>query len=126
MTLPAAHPTAKPGALAAAPLDVEALRKDFPALAQLAYGKPLVYLDNAATTQKPQAVIDAVTKFYAEDCANVHRGVHLLSQRATDVCDRARLTVIDRDRCDAPVLEKIYFFTIGRKLRFGFEARSRC
>jgi cysteine desulfurase/selenocysteine lyase len=93
MTLPAIHGTSKAGAPAIETLDVAALRKDFPALAQLAYGKPLVYLDNAATTQKPQAVIDAVVRFYAEDCANVHRGVHLLSQRATDVCDRARLTV---------------------------------
>jgi cysteine desulfurase/selenocysteine lyase len=93
MTLPAIHGTSKAGALAVETLDVAALRKDFPALAQRAYGKPLVYLDNAATTQKPQAVIDAVVRFYAEDCANVHRGVHLLSQRATDVCDRARLTV---------------------------------
>ena len=93
MTLPAAHPTAKPGALAVEPLDVAALRKDFPALAQQVYGKPLVYLDNAATTQKPQAVIDAVVRYYAEDCANVHRGVHLLSQRATEVCERSRLTV---------------------------------
>ncbi|MGE5358934.1 MAG: aminotransferase class V-fold PLP-dependent enzyme, partial [Bacteroidales bacterium] len=56
-------------------LDVEAIRRDFPALHQLVHGKPLVYLDNAATTQKPQAVIDAITRFYAHDNANVHRGV---------------------------------------------------
>ena len=93
MTLRAAHPRSNAGALAAGPLDAAALRKDFPALAQQVYGKPLVYLDNAATTQKPQAVIDAVVRYYAEDCANVHRGVHLLSQRATEVCDRSRLTV---------------------------------
>jgi cysteine desulfurase/selenocysteine lyase len=57
------------------------------------HGKPLVYLDNAATTQKPQAVIDAVSRFYAQDNANVHRGVHALSQRATDAFEAARARV---------------------------------
>jgi len=74
-------------------LDVEAVRADFPALDQQAYGKPLVYLDNAATTQKPRSVIEAVRSFYERDCANVHRGVHLLSQRATVAYENARTAV---------------------------------
>ena len=77
----------------AARLDVEALRADFPALHQEVHGKPLVYLDNAATTQKPRAVIDAVNAFYESDCANVHRGVHVLSQRATVAYERARTAI---------------------------------
>ena len=75
------------------PLDVAALRRDFPALHQTVHGKPLVYLDNAATSQTPLAVIDAMRKFYLEDCANVHRGVHELSQRATDDYEGARTAV---------------------------------
>ncbi len=75
------------------PLDVAALRRDFPALHQTVHGKPLVYLDNAATSQTPLAVIDALRKFYLEDCANVHRGVHELSQRATDDYEGARTAV---------------------------------
>ena len=74
-------------------LDVERIRADFPALHQEVHGRPLVYLDNAATTQKPQQVIDTVTHFYEHDCANVHRGVHLLSQRATVAYEKARTTI---------------------------------
>jgi cysteine desulfurase/selenocysteine lyase len=70
-------------AVAPNPFDVEALRRDFPLLNQEVHGRPLVYLDNAATTQKPRAVIDAVNRYYAHDNANVHRGVHTLSERAT-------------------------------------------
>jgi len=77
----------------AAALDIARIRADFPALHQSAHGKPLVYLDNAATTQKPRAVIDAVTAFYERDCSNVHRGVHLLSQRATAAYESARTAV---------------------------------
>jgi cysteine desulfurase/selenocysteine lyase len=73
-----------------ATLDVQKIRADFPALHQAAHGRPLVYLDNAATTQKPRAVIDAIRRYYEEDNANVHRGVHLLSQRATDAYEDAR------------------------------------
>ncbi len=73
--------------------DVARWRGDFPALHQEIHGKPLVYLDNAATAQKPRAVIDAVRRFYENDCANVHRGVHLLSARATDAYEHARTTV---------------------------------
>ncbi len=76
-----------------AALDVERIRADFPALHQEVHGRPLVYLDNAATTQKPRRVIDAVSRFYEYDCANVHRGVHLLSQRATVAYERARTTI---------------------------------
>lgn len=72
---------------------VEKVRKDFPGLQQEVYGKPLVYLDNAATTQKPTRVIEALTRFYAEDCSNVHRGVHLLSSRATEQYEAARKKV---------------------------------
>jgi cysteine desulfurase/selenocysteine lyase len=77
----------------AAGLDVERVRRDFPALHQEAHGRPLVYLDNAATTQKPLPVIDAVRTFYEKDCSNVHRGVHLLSQRATVAYENARTTI---------------------------------
>jgi len=76
-----------------ATLDVDQVRADFPALHQEAHGHPLVYLDNAATTQKPLAVIEAVRTFYERDCSNVHRGVHLLSQRATVAYEQARTTI---------------------------------
>ena len=74
-------------------LNVTAIRQDFPILRQRIHGKPLVYLDNAATTQKPQAVIDRLTRYYAEENANVHRGVHWLSERATEVYEEARATL---------------------------------
>jgi cysteine desulfurase / selenocysteine lyase len=68
---------------AAGVFDVERIRQDFPILHQRVHGRPLVYLDNAATSQKPLSVIDAERNFYLHDCANVHRGVHELSERAT-------------------------------------------
>jgi cysteine desulfurase/selenocysteine lyase len=71
-------------------LDVERLREDFPILSQLVRGKPLVYLDNAATSQKPRPVIEAVTRFYSSENANIHRGVHFLSERATLAYDAVR------------------------------------
>ena len=77
----------------APPLDAARLRADFPILSRPVHGRPLVYLDNAATTQKPRAVIDAVSSYYEELNANVHRGVHLLSERATRAYDDARATV---------------------------------
>ena len=77
----------------AAGLDPVALRRDFPALQQEINGKPLVYLDNAATSQKPRAVIDAVARYYREDNANVHRGIHELSRRATVAYEHARAKV---------------------------------
>ena len=75
------------------PYDVERIRAEFPILARPVHGKPLVYLDNAATTQKPRAVLEAVRRYYEEDNANVHRGVHLLSERATRAHDAARAKV---------------------------------
>lgn len=71
-------------------LDVQRVRADFPILKQLVHGKPLVYLDNAATAQKPQAVIDAEVRYYTTDNANVHRGLHTLSERATEAYEAAR------------------------------------
>jgi cysteine desulfurase / selenocysteine lyase len=76
-----------------AALDVDRIRRDFPILDQRIHGKKLVYLDNAATSQKPQAVIDAIVHYYQHDNANVHRGVHTLSVRATEAHDEARETV---------------------------------
>lgn len=70
--------------------DAARLREELPILHQTVHGRPLVYLDNAATTQKPRAVIDALVDYYERDNANIHRGVHLLSQRATDAYERAR------------------------------------
>ncbi|MDQ7000796.1 MAG: cysteine desulfurase [Mariprofundus sp.] len=70
--------------------DIEKIRGDFPILNQEIYGKPLAYLDNAATTQKPQCVIDTVTRYYEHDNANEHRGVHALSERATADYEAAR------------------------------------
>ena len=70
--------------------DVARIREDFPILKELVHGKPLVYLDNAATTQKPQAVIDALVNYYMTENSNVHRGVHTLSQLATDAYEGAR------------------------------------
>src|SRR5437762_11040829 len=76
--------------LKSAEFDILEIRREFPALHQKVHGKPLVYLDNAATTQKPKAVIDAVIQFYRSDCSNVHRAVHALSDRATNAYDAAR------------------------------------
>ena len=70
--------------------DVDKVREDFPVLKQRIHGKPLVYLDNAATAQKPFAVIDAIRKFHEVDCANIHRGVHELSQRSTAAYEETR------------------------------------
>jgi cysteine desulfurase/selenocysteine lyase len=72
------------------PFDLERIRADFPILRRRIRGKPLVYLDNAATSQKPQSVIDAVTRFYTAENANIHRGVHYLSERATAAYDLVR------------------------------------
>lgn len=74
-------------------LDIEAVRADFPALDQSVHGHPLVYLDSAASTQRPRAVLDAVNSYYMEDNANVHRGIHELSRRATESYEGARTRV---------------------------------
>jgi cysteine desulfurase / selenocysteine lyase len=73
--------------------DAEQVRRDFPILQQTVHGKPLVYLDNAATAQKPRVVIDALTTYYLTGNANIHRGVHLLAERATSEYERGRDTV---------------------------------
>jgi cysteine desulfurase/selenocysteine lyase len=91
----------------AAAFDVQKIRRDFPILNQRIHGKPLVYLDNAATTQKPQAVIDAMVRSYAEDNANIHRGVHLLSERATRAYEDARIKV--QKFLNAPDLREVIF-----------------
>ncbi|MDR6571219.1 cysteine desulfurase / selenocysteine lyase [Chitinophaga ginsengisegetis] len=74
-------------------LDVKQIRKDFPILQQQVHGKPLVYFDNGATTQKPQVVIDTEARYYEEYNSNVHRGVHHLSQVATNAYEKARITI---------------------------------
>lgn len=74
-------------------LDVEAIRKDFPALHQDINEHPLIYFDNAASTQKPQKVIDALVNYYSNDHANVHRGIHALSERATQAFEEARSNI---------------------------------
>ena len=72
------------------PLDVPSIRRDFPALNQLVHGKPLVWFDNAATTQKPQAVIDAISYYYSHDNSNIHRAAHTLAARSTDAFEAVR------------------------------------
>lgn len=74
-------------------LDIEKIRADFPALHQEVHGRPLIYFDNAATSQKPQVVMDALSEYYQEYNSNVHRGVHYLSQKATDAYEAARVAV---------------------------------
>ena len=73
--------------------DIDNIRNDFPILAEKIYGKPLVYLDNAATTQKPRCVLDKITTTYATQNANIHRGIHYLSQKATLAHEAARQTI---------------------------------
>lgn len=90
-------------------LDVERVREDFPILSRLVHGKKLVYLDSAASAQKPRAVIEAMSRFYEEDYANIHRGVHYLSQRATDAFESARAKVarfINAEKADEIVFTR--------------------
>jgi cysteine desulfurase/selenocysteine lyase len=89
------------------PYDVEAIRRDFPILSREVYGKPLVYLDNGASAQKPQVVIDAVASAYGSEYANVHRGLHFLSNAATDAYEKARESV--RRFLNAPSVDEIVF-----------------
>jgi cysteine desulfurase/selenocysteine lyase len=81
------------GKKSSATLDVARIRQDFPILQQKVHGKPLVYLDNAATTQKPLAVIQAIEHYYRSDNSNIHRGVHTLSERATADYEKARIAI---------------------------------
>jgi cysteine desulfurase/selenocysteine lyase len=87
---------------AAGPLDAEAVRRDFPILTHQARGRPLVYLDNAATSQKPQSVIDALTHYYTDSNANVHRSVHYLAERATAAYETARARVAEFVNAPSP------------------------
>jgi cysteine desulfurase/selenocysteine lyase len=89
------------------PYDVEAIRRDFPILAREVYGKPLVYLDNGASAQKPQAVLDTIQHAYSQEYANVHRGLHFLSNAATDAYEKARESV--RRFLNAGSMEEIVF-----------------
>ena len=90
-----------------AKFDVERVRADFPILEQKVHGKPLVYLDNAASSQKPRAVIEAIKHYYEHDHANVHRGVHALSERATELYEEARVKV--QRFIGAPCLRELIF-----------------
>ena len=92
---------------AATPYDVETIRRDSPILSREVFGKPLVYLDNGASAQKPQVVIDAITNAYSNEYANVHRGLHFLSNAATDAYEAAREKV--RRFLNAPSLDNIVF-----------------
>ena len=83
----------KPAAVEKGGFDVERVRADFPILSREVYGKPLVYLDNGASAQKPQAVLDAIAVCYGEEYANVHRGLHYLSNAATAKFEAARARV---------------------------------
>ena len=90
-----------------APFDVEAVRADFPILATQVYGKPLVYLDNGASAQKPRVVLDTIQRVYSSEYANVHRGLHYLSNTATAEFEEARESV--RRFLNAPTVEEIIF-----------------
>ncbi len=87
--------------------DIQKIRTDFPILSQKVNGKPLVYFDNGATSQKPQVVIDAISKYYSEINANIHRGVHTLSQLATDAYETSRLKI--QKHINAPFLHEVLF-----------------
>ena len=87
--------------------DINKVREDFPILSRTVYGRPLVYFDNAATTQKPRCVVEAMTEEYYNVNANVHRGVHYLSQQATDLHEQARETV--RKFINAPSASEVIF-----------------
>ena len=104
-------------------MDINKIRADFPILSREVYGKPLVYLDNAATSQKPQCVIDKITEMYTTVNSNVHRGVHYLSQAATDEHEAARKTVQRFINANTP--EEIVF-TRGATESINLVASSFC
>ena len=104
-------------------LDIQKIREDFPILSRTVYDKPLVYLDNAATTQKPLCVLDAMRDEYLNVNANVHRGVHYLSQQATDLHEAARETV--RRFVNAGSVNEI-IFTRGTTEGLNLVASSFC
>ncbi len=103
--------------------DVEEIRSDFPILKRMVNGKPLVYLDNAATSQKPQAVIDALTQYYTFDNANIHRGLYFLSELATEQYETARLKV--KELINAMSVSEIVFVR-GATEAINLVASSLC
>ena len=115
--------------LASGWIDVDRIRQDFPALSQKVHGHPLIYLDNAASSQKPECVIDAVSAYYRADNANVHRGVHELSQRATAAYEGARDKIrrfIGAAQCAEIILTKgtteainLVASTFGQRIQAG-------
>lgn len=104
-------------------LNPEQIRKDFPALDQQVNGRQLVYFDNAATTQKPRQVIDRISRYYATENSNIHRGAHFLSQQATEAYENARKTI--RDFLHAPH-ERQIIFTRGTTESINLVASSFC
>jgi cysteine desulfurase/selenocysteine lyase len=101
--------------------DIEQVRKDFPILARTVHGKPLVYLDTAASAQRPLAVIEASERFYSQHNANVHRGVHTLSQEATELYEGARKSLADRLNAAS---EREVIFTRGTTEAINLVAQS--
>ncbi len=105
------------------PYDVEAVRRDFPILSKQVYGKPLVYLDNGASAQKPVAMLEATRRAYSDEYANVHRGLHFLSNKATEEFEKARETV--RSFLNAGAVEEIVFTRSATEainlVSYGFE-----
>src|SRR5687768_4933093 len=91
----------------ASPIDVEKIRKEFPILHQQVNGRDLVYLDNAATNQKPKRVIDALVEYYTGFNANIHRGIHTLAEKATKAFEQTRHTA--KDFINAKSVEEIIF-----------------
>src|ERR1044071_7412593 len=90
-------------------LDVEAIRRQFPVLDREVKGKPLIYLDNAATSQKPQVVIDALVNYYTNYNANIHRGIHTLAEEATAAFEATRDAV--KEFIQSPTREQVIFTT---------------
>jgi cysteine desulfurase/selenocysteine lyase len=127
----AAHPARPQAGASVTSIDVAAIRRDFPILAQQINGHPLAYLDNAASYQRPVQVLDAIGHYYTHDHANIHRGVHTLSHRATDLYEGARETV--RAFINAASVREIVFtrgtteainlvaFSFGQRLSPGDE-----
>jgi len=104
-------------------MDIDNIRKDLPILAREVYGKPLVYLDNAATTQKPRCVVEKIDQMYYTINSNVHRGVHFLSQEATDAHEAARITV---QKFIGAASSKEIVFTRGTTESINLVASSFC
>ena len=104
-------------------LDIERIREDFPILRREVYDRPLVYFDNAATTQKPRCVVEKIEEAYYNVNANIHRGVHFLSQQATEAHEAARETV--RAFLNAPSSAEIIFTRGPTDQPCGFELCTR-